>query len=105
MKQSNQQLELWGGVECTINRVHNRFSSQLKLNGHWDRADEDLERFAELGLRALRFPVLWESLAPESLDQIDWRWADARLTKLSSLGIRPIVGLLHPVSGPRYTDL
>jgi dTDP-4-dehydrorhamnose reductase len=58
-----------------------------------------------LGLRTLRFPLLWESLAPDSLDRIDWSWADARLAKLKSLGIRPIIGLLHHGSGPRYTDL
>ena len=36
---------------------------------------------------------------------IDWSWVDQRLTRLSALGIRPIVGLLHHGSGPRYTDL
>jgi dTDP-4-dehydrorhamnose reductase len=98
-------MELWGGVECTINRVRDRYFSQLERSGHWERADDDLERFAQLGLRTLRFPLLWESLAPNSLDEIDWGWADARLTKLNSLGIRPIVGLLHHGSGPRYTSL
>jgi dTDP-4-dehydrorhamnose reductase len=44
-------------------------------------------------------------LAPESLDQVDWSWADERLDKVRRLGIRPIVGLLHHGSGPRYTDL
>jgi dTDP-4-dehydrorhamnose reductase len=56
-------------------------------------------------LRTLRFPLLWETLAPDSLERIDWSWADQRLTKLRALGIRPIVGLLHHGSGPRYTDL
>jgi dTDP-4-dehydrorhamnose reductase len=66
---------------------------------------EDLNLFAEVGLRTLRFPILWETLAPDSLDQIDWAWADERLTRLRSLGIRPVAGLLHHGSGPRYTDL
>src|SRR4051812_24647334 len=66
------KLELWGGVECTINRVGHRYFNQLALSGHWERADQDLERFAALGLRTLRFPLLWESLAPHSLEQIDW---------------------------------
>src|SRR5947209_3558346 len=101
----NSAMELWGGVECTINRVHNRYFNQLALSGHWGRADSDLERFAALGLRALRFPLLWESLAPDSLEEIDWGWSDARMAKLRSLGIRPIVGLLHHGSGPRYTNL
>lgn len=44
-------------------------------------------------------------LAPDSLDQIDWSWADERLDEVRRLGIRPIVGLLHHGSGPRYTGL
>jgi dTDP-4-dehydrorhamnose reductase len=97
-------IELWGGVECTVNRVRNRYFNQLDRSGHWTRG-EDLDLFAGLGLRTLRFPVLWETLAPDSLDHIDWLWPDKRLAKLKSLGIRPIVGLLHHGSGPRYTDL
>ena len=44
-------------------------------------------------------------LAPDSLDSIDWSWADERLDRIRRLGIRPIVGLLHHGSGPRYTGL
>jgi dTDP-4-dehydrorhamnose reductase len=97
-------IQLWGGIECTINRVNDRYFNQLELSGHWHRED-DLEQIARLGLRTLRFPVLWESLAPDSLDQINWSWPDARLSRLRALGIRPIVGLLHHGSGPRYTSL
>jgi dTDP-4-dehydrorhamnose reductase len=97
-------IQLWGGIECTINRVHDRYFNQLELSGHWHRED-DLEQIARLGLRTLRFPILWESLAPDSLDQIDWSWPDARLNRLKGLGIRPIVGLVHHGSGPRYTSL
>ncbi len=101
----NPAMELWGGVECTINRVRDRYFNQLALSRHWVRADEDLDRFAALGLKTLRFPLLWESLAPDSLEQVDWRWSDARMAKLRSLGIRPIVGLLHHGSGPCDTNL
>jgi dTDP-4-dehydrorhamnose reductase len=99
-----KSLQLWGGVECTINRVGDRFFSQLRRNGHWDRAD-DLDRFALLGLRTLRFPLLWESLAPDSLDEIDWSWPDDRLERARNLKLRPIAGLLHHGSGPLYTNL
>jgi dTDP-4-dehydrorhamnose reductase len=91
-------------VECTVNRVGNRYFNQLDRSGHWARG-EDLDLFAGRGFRTLRFPILWETLAPDSLDHIDWSWADERLAKLKSLGIRAIVGLLHHGSGPRYTDL
>ncbi|MDQ6622315.1 MAG: family 1 glycosylhydrolase, partial [Verrucomicrobiota bacterium] len=97
-------LQIWGGVECTINRVRDRFFSQLARNGHRPRLS-DLERFAALGLRTLRFPILWEELAPDSLDQIDWTLLDAQLTRLRELEIEPIAGLVHHGSGPRYTSL
>lgn len=91
-------------MECTVNRVGDRFFNQLERSGHWDR-ESDPGLFAALGLRTLRFPVLWELLAPDSLDEIDWTWTDARLARTRVLGIRPIAGLLHHGSGPRYTDL
>ncbi len=98
-------LEIWGGAECTINRVGNRFSNQLERTGHWERALEDLGRFAALGLQRLRFPILWETIAPDSPEECDWRWTDAGLARLRELGLRPIAGLLHHGSGPRYTSL
>ncbi len=97
-------LEIWAGVECTVNRVNDEYSDQLKLNGHATRL-EDLELFAELGISAIRYPVLWERTAPDSLDVADWSWADERLHRLRELGIRPIVGLVHHGSGPKYTSL
>jgi beta-glucosidase/6-phospho-beta-glucosidase/beta-galactosidase len=97
-------VEIWGGVECTCRRVGDAYSDQLTRNGHRHRLS-DLDRFAELGLRTLRYPILWEHVAPESLDRPDWQWADERLAHLQHLGIEPIVGLVHHGSGPRYTAL
>lgn len=97
-------LEIWAGVECTVNRVGDEYSDQLELNGHATRL-EDLDLFAELGISAIRYPVLWERTAPNSLDEPNWLWADVRLHRLRELGIRPIVGLVHHGSGPRYTSL
>ncbi|HEY0138562.1 MAG TPA: family 1 glycosylhydrolase, partial [Nannocystis sp.] len=99
-----EHLELWGGVECTKNRVGDQFFDQLDRNGHEERAS-DLERFAALGVRALRHPVLWGRVCPERPDVPDWRRADACLGRIRELGITPIVGLVHHGSGPRYTDL
>jgi dTDP-4-dehydrorhamnose reductase len=94
-------LEVWGGVECSVVRVGDEWTDQLRRNGHQDRLD-DLDRFFELGLRTLRFPVIWERTAPEHSGQYDWQWSDERLHKLWQLGVRPLVGLLHHGSGPRY---
>jgi len=106
-QQSNepsQKLEIWGGLECTVNRVLDNYFSQMERNGHADRCD-DLERFASLGIRAVRYPVLWEKTAPDGLGQADWSWPDERLPRLRELGVRPIVGLVHHGSGPRHTSL
>jgi len=97
-------LELWGGLECTVNRVGDAFFSQLDRAGHAARTS-DLALFAALGLRALRYPVLWEATAPAGLQGADWRLADRSLGELRRLGLRPIVGLVHHGSGPRHTSL
>lgn len=97
-------LELWAGVECTVNRVGDEYFDQLERNGHAHRLD-DLDLFADLGVRVMRYPVLWERTAPDSLEPANWSWADERLGRLRELGIRPIVGLVHHGSGPRYTSL
>lgn len=97
-------LELWGGLECTVNRVLDDYFSQMERNGHAAR-NGDLERFASLGIRAIRYPVLWERTAPDGLDKADWSWPDERLPGLQQLGVKPIVGLVHHGSGPRHTSL
>ncbi|MEK8088687.1 family 1 glycosylhydrolase [Thermithiobacillus plumbiphilus] len=96
--------ELWGGVECTVNRVNDDYFDQMERNGHAWRL-EDLDLFASLGIKALRYPVLWERTAPDGIDNADWRWADERLNRLRELGIEPIVGFVHHGSGPRDTNL
>jgi dTDP-4-dehydrorhamnose reductase len=97
-------MELWGGIECTVNRVRERYFSQLERNGHAGRM-EDLDAVAQLGVRALRYPILWERTAPAGLENADWKWADERLARLRELGVTPIAGLVHHGSGPRHTSL
>src|SRR5687767_7017351 len=80
------------------------YSDQLERSGHALRSG-DLERLALLGVRKVRYPVLWERTAPESMDRPDWSWADERMGGLRRLGMQPIVGLVHHGSGPRYTNL
>lgn len=101
---SNSPLALWGGLECTVNRVGDDYFSQLERNGHAERAC-DIGRFAGLGIRAIRYPVLWERTAPDGLDRADWTWPDERLAALRAAGITPIAGLVHHGSGPRHTSL
>ncbi len=101
---SSELPEVWAGVECTVNRIGDRYSDQLYRSGH-DLRPRDLEELAGLGIRTLRYPILWERTAPQGLDKLEWSWADARMADLKRLNINPIVGLLHHGSGPRYTDL
>src|SRR5260221_871005 len=96
---SRPMLELWGGIECTVNRLGDRYVDQIALTGH-DRRADDLARIARLGMRTLRYPVLWERVVRDG-----WSWCDDRLAELRHLKIRPIVGLLHHGSGPPDTDL
>src|SRR4051794_28258746 len=97
-------LELWGGVECTIVRLGDEYRDQNSETGHAERA-QDIDLIADLGIRTVRYPILWEAIAPERPDLCDWSWTDERLAMLRERGIDVIGGLLHHGSGPRYTDL
>jgi len=96
--------ELWGGIECTINRVKDKFQDQLAYSGFYERSG-DLDLFAQMGIKTMRFPILWEKHQPTSDTIIDWSWTDQQLVKLKRLGITPIAGLLHHGSGPAFTSL
>lgn len=99
-----QPLELWGGIECTIARIGDGFRNQIAETGHAERI-EDIDEIAALGMKTLRYPVLWETVSPDAPDRCDWSWHDERLARLRALGIAPVAGLVHHGSGPRYTNL
>ncbi len=104
MFERDTPLALWGGLECTVNRIGDRYSSQIDRNGHAHR-DDDIARFATLGISAIRYPILWERTAPAGPDSADWTWPDRRLAALRAAGIAPIAGLVHHGSGPPHTSL
>jgi len=101
---TSHPLEMWGGVECTFNRVGDTYFNQLEKSGHSYRLS-DLDLFADLGIKAIRYPILWELMAPDNYDEIDWSWADERLNRLREIGIRPIVEFVHHGSGPEYAPI
>ena len=68
---SDRPLELWGGCECTVVRIGDAFRDQSIETGHRHRLD-DIDRIAALGIRTVRYPVLWESVAPNGPDSADW---------------------------------
>jgi dTDP-4-dehydrorhamnose reductase len=97
-------LDIWAGLECTLNRVGEAQHDQLARSGHYERLD-DIDRIAGLGVRTVRYPVLWERHEGREPDDVRWRITDARLARLRELGVQPIVGLLHHGSGPLDTSL
>lgn len=96
-------LEMWGGLECTINRVGDIYRDQFSYTGHYDRED-DLELIASLGIKKIRYPILWERHTGESADK-NWEWTEKQLKRIYALGMEPIIGFLHHGSGPYFTDL
>ncbi len=100
----NQKVDLWGGIECSINRVNDTYQDQCELLGHYDRAEEYLQAFADLGISKLRFPVLWEKHKPLPDSRIDWTYTEKCLRLLAERQIDPIIGLVHHGSGPGYAD-
>src|SRR5947209_12874711 len=96
--------EIWGGIECTINRVGNNFYDQLIYTGHYNRTD-DIDKIAELNIKKIRYPILWEKHQPLKSTSINWDWTDNQLRKINSKNIDVIAGLVHHGSGPSFTDL
>jgi dTDP-4-dehydrorhamnose reductase len=90
---------VWAGIEPSYLTVAGQRRDQLAETGHADRL-EDLDRLAELGVTAVRYPLLWGRGGTET----DWAWAGARVDRLVSLGIAPIAGLLHHGWGPETVD-
>jgi dTDP-4-dehydrorhamnose reductase len=104
MQRTADLPELWGGVECTLNRVGDRYHDQLRRSQHLTRAT-DIDRFAALGLRALRVPLLWERAQPAAGQLPNFDDVDPMLLRVRSHGLRTIAGLCHHGSGPAFTNL
>jgi dTDP-4-dehydrorhamnose reductase len=95
-------IEVWAGIECSYNRVGDRYFDQLERSGLYERVDA-IDHLASLGVTAVRFPLLWERVV--ALGERAWEWTDAALEALRGHGITPIVGLMHHGSGPPETGL
>lgn len=96
--------DIWGGIECTVNRVQDRYLDQFELSGFYDNP-EFLDAIIGLGIKQIRFPILWEKHEPERSCPIDWTFTQKCLNKLRSHHVVPIAGLLHHGSGPAFTNL
>jgi dTDP-4-dehydrorhamnose reductase len=102
--QKAHKIEIWGGMECTINRISDRYLDQLDYSGHYHRS-KDLDLFSELGISKIRYPILWEKYQPAKGKKINWSTVESKLLQLKQSEIQVIAGLVHHGSGPAYVDL
>lgn len=98
------RLELWTGIECSLNPAGKRYHEQVRRSGFTDRS-EDLELLAQLGCKTIRYCISWERLARDGTARIDWSATDRALQRMQALNITPIIGLMHHGAGPSYTCL
>jgi dTDP-4-dehydrorhamnose reductase len=95
--------EVWGGIECTINRVNDKFLDQLSISNFYQ--NPPIATIADLGIKKIRFPILWEKHQPEIGSPIGWSWTQKQVDLLREKGVDIIAGLLHHGSGPAFTNL
>lgn len=96
--------EIWGGIECTINRVRDKYFDQAEYAGHYTRIT-DIDIIASLGIKKIRYPILWEKHQLHKNIPINWQWTQDQLENLREKKIEIIAGLVHHGSGPVFTDL
>ena len=104
MNQKFSRPQIWGGIECTVNRLASGYLDQLELSGFYRRPD-DIQAICDLSVKALRLPVLWEHHQPKKHQNPVFTIARQQIDVLSERGVEPILGLLHHGSGPEYTSL
>jgi beta-glucosidase/6-phospho-beta-glucosidase/beta-galactosidase len=86
------------GIEDTfITAPHvktGRTLDEYELTDHYARWRSDIELFAQLGVRSVRYGIPWHRINPAP-GVWDFSWADGPLERLLELGIHPIVDLVH----------
>jgi len=71
-----------------------RALDEYELTGHYERWREDLDLAASTGAEMIRYGIPWYRVNPAT-DVWDWSWADRVFDHLLSLGLTPIVDLMH----------
>ncbi len=80
-------------------RIGDTWRDQIRETGHHERPG-DLHEVAALGIRTMRYPLLWERCTDANPTFCGWEWHRTRLDTLEQLGIEPVAGLLHHGAGP-----
>ena len=71
-----------------------RALDEYELTGHYERWREDLDLASSTRAEMIRYGIPWYRVNP-SPDSWDWSWTDRVFDRLLSLGLTPIVDLMH----------
>jgi len=71
-----------------------RTLDEYGLTGHYENWREDLNMAASTGAAMIRYGIPWYRVNP-ARDAWDWSWTDRVFDHLLSLGLTPIVDLMH----------
>jgi beta-glucosidase/6-phospho-beta-glucosidase/beta-galactosidase len=93
------RLRLLAGFESTYAPFGD--ADGFETTRHLERWREDLTAVRHADVRDLRYPLLWHRIEPRP-GSYDWRGTDAVLQHVRSLGMRPVVDLVHHTSHPAW---
>ncbi|MGN6204938.1 family 1 glycosylhydrolase [Humibacter sp.] len=94
---SGARLRLGLGIEDTFvpqSGPGERAIDEYELTEHYERWREDIGLARSVGAEFLRWGVPWHRVNPEP-STWDFDWTDRVLNRMSDLGIRPVLDLLH----------
>ncbi len=88
------------GIECSYPTIKGRNGrgrirrDLLAECGHYERYKEDLGLVKDMGLQVLRYGLPYH-LIHQAPGKFDWGFADLAMAEMKSLGIEPILDLMH----------
>ena len=83
------------GIECSAPVIAGGLRrDELRLTGHWDRVEEDLDLVVALGITHLRYGIPFHVVAADAR-RFDWAWTDRAMAAIRERAIEPIVDLVH----------
>jgi beta-glucosidase len=86
------------GIENTFigqtERMGEKVLDEFALTHHYQYWREDLDRCADLGVRAIRYGMPWYKVEPAK-GQFDWDWADRAIDHAVATGVEIIADLMH----------
>jgi beta-glucosidase/6-phospho-beta-glucosidase/beta-galactosidase len=96
--QQTDQFQWLAGIEDTFITAPavktGRTLDEYALTEHYQRWRDDVDLFAQLGLRAVRYGIPWHRVSPQP-GAWDFSWIDGPLQRLLDHGIQPVVDLVH----------